>query len=85
MRIIPEINEPKRHNKLSGDGEYEPAMTFTQIANVLGTSRQNVFVIYSRALEKIRVELRRAPKQYVDLIQHEECFGRVIFPDWNAL
>jgi predicted DNA-binding protein (UPF0251 family) len=66
--------------------EYEPAMTFEEIAQAMGCNKQTVWVIYSRALFKLRKELRHKPalvKALFGLRQmKEEARNSEIFPDW---
>lgn len=46
---------------------YEPAMTFDEIAVALGSNRRAVFVVYARAMEKIRRQIRKNPQLYRDM------------------
>jgi hypothetical protein len=84
MRQIPVVNEPGSHNKKAFPTNYQPAMSFEEIAAAMGCRRQTVFVIYARALDKIRRELRRRGQQsYPELLDHTEISRGPALPDWG--
>ena len=84
-RTVPQINEPGRHNLLAFPTNYEAAMTIDEIAEAMGTTRQTVWHLYARGLEKIRLELSRNPRRYAALVQHEEGVrSGQAFPDWTG-
>jgi len=84
VRTVPRINHEGRHNKRVVKLNYEPAMTFEEIGAALGVDYKTAFVIYARAMEKIRRELRRHADRYVALMQHEEAARGAAFPDWST-
>lgn len=67
--------------------EYQPAMTFGEIAAAMHTSPQVVWVIYARALHKLRRELQRKPAvrdAVLGLAKMKEQQRNVqILPDWG--
>jgi DNA-directed RNA polymerase sigma subunit (sigma70/sigma32) len=67
--------------------EYEPAMTFEEIAAAMGCNKQTVWVIYSRALFKLRREFRRKPAVAMAIFglrqMKEAARDSEIFPDWS--
>lgn len=83
MRQIPRLNEGRHHNLLAFASNYEPAMTFDEIAEALGCNRQTVWVIYARALEKIRRELRRRSEKHRAMIEHQEPERGPVYPNWD--
>lgn len=83
MRQVPRLNEGRSHNLLAFDLNYEPAMTFEEIAEALGCNKQTVWVIYARALEKIRRELRRRRAKYRALLEHDEKGSGLTYPNWG--
>ncbi len=86
VREVPQINSPGRHNLLAFPTNYAAAMTFDEIAEALGTSRQHVWSLYVHGLEKIRRELRRNPRRYAALLQHTELDrAGAQWPDWTGI
>lgn len=83
MRQIPRLNEGRRRNLLAFHLNYEPAMSFEEIAAVLGCTKQLVWFLYVQALEKIRCELRKDPKKHRALLAHTELGRGAAYPDWG--
>ena len=53
--LIREWREKARaHNYSVGGGSYDPAMTFEEIAAVMGTDKKHVWHWYARAIKKLR-------------------------------
>lgn len=83
MRTVPRVNEPGRHNKRVIHLNYEPAMEFNEIAAEMKLSTQAVWMIYARAVDKIRDALRARAEQYAALLDHEEAGRGPVYPDWR--
>jgi hypothetical protein len=83
MRTVPRVNAPGRHNKRVIRMNYEPAMTFDEIAAAMKLNKQTVWVIYARAVDKIRTALRTRAEQYAALLDHEEAGRGPVYPDWR--
>jgi len=64
---------------------YEPAMTFFEIATALGIRKKAVFFHYARAMEKIRREILRHPEVYREIAGLLAMRRREapVFPDWG--
>lgn len=58
-------------------------MTFEEIAAAMGLNRQTVWMIYARALEKIRREISKNPRSYIALIEHLEPARGPVYPNWD--
>jgi len=67
--------------------EYEPAMTFEEIAAALGTSMQVVWHLYSSALHKLRRYLRQHPELRRSMQSSAQTLDgtrrRPAWPDWE--
>jgi predicted DNA-binding protein (UPF0251 family) len=67
--------------------DYEPAMTFEEIAVAMGTNKQTIWVIYARALYKIRKALNHKPALREAICglarMKEEGRNSQTFPDWS--
>ena len=64
MRKVPELRQSGHRNPTQFPTNYKPARTFDEIAAAMGLTRQTVWHLYARALNKIRRELRRHPRRY---------------------
>jgi hypothetical protein len=66
---------------------YRPAHTFEEIAKVIGVTPQGAFVIYARALEKIRMSLRSEPRLCQEMCGSAAMLdarrGETVYPDWS--
>jgi hypothetical protein len=66
------------------DAAIEPAMTWDEIGAAMGITKQHAFMIYARAMEKLRREFRRSPELYLRLM--DELNGRdgceMVYPKW---
>ena len=49
-------NAARAHNYRPNMGDYEPAMTFEEIAAAMGTDRQHVWHWYAQAIRKLRAQ-----------------------------
>lgn len=83
MRTVPRVNARGSHNKRVIHLNYEPAMTFDEIAAAMKLNKQTVWVIYARAVDKIRNALRVRAEQYAELLDHEETGRGPVYPDWR--
>jgi hypothetical protein len=75
------FREGRKNPLVIGGAEYTPAMSFSEIADRLGMTKQHVWNTYAIALEKIRRQLRIHPAMFNALLSHREADAETTYPD----